>query len=146
MKYSHRNIVSHELFLVTNEYKRRPQIQIHKSSKSTQIKSTPVFNQAISHASFAHLNQTTQSNSSSKQLFQTQTKSKTTTMSNTYLYKKLPTFNPDYYHSWASDVQSTFAERNWTAFLDVTDDTIDDTKVESTMLTYQSGKARKWMF
>ena len=52
-------------------------------------------------------------------------------MSKTYSYKKLPTFNPDYYHSWASDVQSAFAERNWTAFLDITNDTVDDPKAEA---------------
>jgi hypothetical protein len=49
-------------------------------------------------------------------------------MSKTDSYKKLPTFNPDYYHSWAFDVQSAFAERNCTPFLDVTNDTVDDPK------------------
>jgi hypothetical protein len=52
-------------------------------------------------------------------------------MSKTYSYKKLPTFNPDYYHSWASDVKSAFAERNWTPFLDVTNDTVDDPKAKA---------------
>jgi hypothetical protein len=55
-------------------------------------------------------------------------------MSKVYSYKKLPTFNPDYYHSWASDVQSAFAERNWTKYLDIANDAIidDDDKTKVT--------------
>jgi len=29
-------------------------------------------------------------------------------------------FNPDFYHSWASDVESAFAEREWSDYLDIT--------------------------
>src|SRR5256714_3038818 len=49
-------------------------------------------------------------------------------------YKKLPEFKPDYYHSWASDVESAFAVREWSDYLNIDNDTLPttttDTKVE----------------
>ena len=45
-------------------------------------------------------------------------------MSKTYSYKKFPTFNPDYYRSWASDIESAFADYNKT--VEITNDIIDD--------------------
>jgi hypothetical protein len=45
-------------------------------------------------------------------------------MSTSYSHKKIPQFNPDYYRSWASDVESAFAERNWSKHLILANDTI----------------------
>ena len=46
-------------------------------------------------------------------------------MSTKYAYKVLDRFDPIYYRQWASTVRDAFAERDWSDYLEPTDESKD---------------------